>query len=546
MENEFDVIVLGTGLSESITAAALAKTGLKVAHIDPNVYYGADEATLTLDELVQWADAHTTSDLTQEHSQSIQYCVEYRSPDILPHSKQYSISLSPSIIPSVGPFISSLISSGVARYGSFKLLGPVSVYHHGQFKGVPQNKDSIFRDRTIPLIEKRRLMRFLIFASGEFENSSDLQGKESVPFDQFLCQSFSLGEDIARVITFALAYCDFYGETTLAALRRVRSCLRSTGRYGSSPFLVGYYGGSGEISQGFCRAAAVNGSVYILGRKISNIAVDELSSPGSHDQGTVPRYTVEIDGIPGPLRSSCLLSSPSHVPDCLRFQAGPASSDANAPSTSRHQVPAVARCIAIVDGSVILPHLNGSDDAPLGEGESDSFLVVFPPGSLNHGSMTSSVHVLTAGAGTMSAPSDKSMIFCTSINVYLYLSHFCGTGILYLSMPLHECGRSSKDLLHPYLTAILAGSAPLFQVFYTQNFPPAYDSSFLGVRPHFYVLPVLHPDIPQSVDHAAQHAESAFWYIMKALNPNFITEGVKGIWVNNDLADANNTDDWDW
>ncbi|KAF9242961.1 FAD/NAD(P)-binding domain-containing protein [Melanogaster broomeanus] len=511
MDNEFDVIVLGTGLSESITAAALAKAGLKVAHIDPNGYYGADEATLTLDELVQWADAHTTSDLAQDHDfRSVRYHVEYRSPDILPHSKQYSISLSPSVIPSVGPFISSLISSGVARYGSFKLLGPVSMYHNGQFKGVPQNKESIFQDRTIPLIEKRRLIAL----------------PDDVPFDQFLHQSFSLSEDIAQAVMFTLAYCNFPGEATLMALRRVRSCLRSTGRYGLSPFLVGYYGGSGEIAQGFCRAAAVNGSVYILGRRVSSIVVNASSSLGSHDQGTVHRYTIELDGIPDPLRSSCLLSSSSHVPDYLRSQVGSTPSDTNTACTSRHQILAVARCIAIVDGAMTPPCLNRSDDTSFGEAQSDSFLVVFPPGSVDHGSMTSSVHVLTAGAGTMSAPLDKT--------------------IVHLSMPLlQECGRSSMDLLQPYLTTMVAGSALLFQVFYMQYFPPTPDKPLLDVMPDFYVLPILQPDIPQSVDHAAQHAESAFWHIMQAANPNFSSDEVKGFWVTG-LATINDEDDLEW
>ncbi|KIK93847.1 hypothetical protein PAXRUDRAFT_144125 [Paxillus rubicundulus Ve08.2h10] len=519
--NEFDVIVLGTGLSESIAAAALAKAGLKVAHIDPNAYYGADEATLTLDELVQWADTHTTSDLTQGRpSKSVRYRVDYRSTNVLPHSKQYSISLCPSVIAAVGPFISSLTSSGVARYGSYKLLRPISIHHNGQFKGVPQNKESIFQDRTIPLIEKRRLVRFLMFASGEFEESPELQGKESIPFDQFLHRSFALGEDIAHVIMFALAFCSFSGESTLTALRRVRSSIRSMGRYGPSPFLVGYYGGSGEIAQGFCRAAAVNGSTYILGRKISNIAVSAPSSFPSDDQGTAPRYTVELDGIPGPLRASCLLSSPSHVPDCLQSQVGPI---LDAPSTRGRRVLAVARCIAIVDGA--LPRLVADDDALLGEGYSDSSLVVFPPGSLHDGSPTSSAHVLTAGAGTMSAPSDKS--------------------IVYLSMPLHECDGSSKDLLDPYLAAVLAGSAPLFQVFYMQYLPPSHAYPPVDVRSDFHVLPILQPDILQSVDHAAQDAERAFRCIMQAVHPNSAPEKVEEFWANHGPANSSDDDDFE-
>ena len=394
-----------------------------MAHVDPNPYYGADEATLTLDELVQWAEAHSTNPTEDP----VHYRVDYLSPNRPSHPKQYSISLSPTVIPSVGPFISSLISSGVARYGSYKLLGPMAIYRNGKFQSVPQNKESIFQDRSIPLIEKRRLMRFLVFASGEFEKSPELQGKEDTPFDHFLRGSFSLSEEISKVIMFSLASCNFsagemaiylfhasshsYLESTSAALRRVRSCLKSTGRYGASPFLVGYYGGSGEITQGFCRATAVNGGVYILGRKISNLMVNGPQEP--------ERFSVEIEDIPDPLRSSCVLSSTTCVPRCLRSRVNLISSDSATPGTAYFQVQAVARCVAIVDGTIVPPRLYGTDDIPPVEGQSDSFLVVFPPGSLDGGSLTSSVTLLTAGAGTMSAPSETSMTLIDQVNWYL-------------------------------------------------------------------------------------------------------------------------------
>lgn len=190
-------------------------------------------------------------------------------------------------------------------------------------------------------------------------------------------------------------------ESTLTALRRVRSCLRSSGRYGLSPFLVGYYGGSGEITQGFCRATAVNGGVYILGRKISNLVVHEAHEP--------ERFSIELEDIPDPLRSSCILSSATCVPRRLRSRVTAISSDFGPYGATRRQVHAVARCIAIVNGTLTPPH--GIDEVSSAEGQSDSFLVVFPPGSLDGGSLTSCVTLLTAGAGTMSTPSEKSMVF---------------------------------------------------------------------------------------------------------------------------------------
>lgn len=158
---------------------------------------------------------------TNPTEEPVHYRVDYLSPSRPSHPNQYSISLSPSVIPSVGPFISSVISSGVARYGSYKLLGPVAIYRNGKFQSVPQNKESIFQDRSIPLVEKRRLMRFLVFASGEFETSPELQGKEDTSFDYFLHESFGLTEDISRLVMFSLAGCNFSGgKTTIYFVRR--------------------------------------------------------------------------------------------------------------------------------------------------------------------------------------------------------------------------------------------------------------------------------------------------------------------------------------
>eukprot|EP00937_MAST-01D_sp_MAST-1D-sp2_P000562 g562.t1 len=50
----FDVIVLGTGITESILAGALCRVGRNVLHLDENGHYGADFATFTLREAIEW------------------------------------------------------------------------------------------------------------------------------------------------------------------------------------------------------------------------------------------------------------------------------------------------------------------------------------------------------------------------------------------------------------------------------------------------------------------------------------------------------------
>lgn len=50
LPSEFDVVVIGTGITESIVSAAAARLGHTVLHIDPRDYYGGKWATLNWNE----------------------------------------------------------------------------------------------------------------------------------------------------------------------------------------------------------------------------------------------------------------------------------------------------------------------------------------------------------------------------------------------------------------------------------------------------------------------------------------------------------------
>ena len=54
----FDVVIIGTGLSESIIAASLSRIGKKVLHIDRNDYYGGYWSTHSFDSLLNWAESY--------------------------------------------------------------------------------------------------------------------------------------------------------------------------------------------------------------------------------------------------------------------------------------------------------------------------------------------------------------------------------------------------------------------------------------------------------------------------------------------------------
>ncbi|XP_043913688.1 rab proteins geranylgeranyltransferase component A 1 [Protopterus annectens] len=56
LPTEFDVVILGTGLQESIIAAACSRIGQRVLHIDRKTYYAGDWASFTFSGLLSWIE----------------------------------------------------------------------------------------------------------------------------------------------------------------------------------------------------------------------------------------------------------------------------------------------------------------------------------------------------------------------------------------------------------------------------------------------------------------------------------------------------------
>ncbi|KAI0052654.1 FAD/NAD(P)-binding domain-containing protein [Auriscalpium vulgare] len=543
-DGNFDVLVLGTGLTESITAAALSKAGFKVVHLDVNPYYGADEASLTLDELARWADSRAHPDPADPNpspyllSQRETFKAIHRSLVIPEHARHYSVSLSPSLLTSVGPLITSLVSSGVSRYGGYRLLERVGIYDREVgIRSVPASKEDIFKSQEMTLLEKRRLMRFFMFASSDFEGVKELEGHEETGFVEYLQSVFSLRAQVSDAIAYALAFCSTAAEPTLPVLQRLRRYLRSSGRYGASPFLVGHYGGSGEIAQGFCRVSAVNGGVYILDRPIQSITPPHTqpiaSSPVSEKSlpGTAPisesKYTIMLKDVPEPLTADIIISSPSQLPPGLRDAAHLVSSTNDSPGES------FARCIAILDRPIPFPpppatpdvsssgdpaKPEGSSDRAASEGEEaakpvDTAVLVFPPSSLDGGSSTAAVHAFITGQGTMSAPQGKY--------------------ILYLSIAFSNSEKSPESQLKPYLDAILSlisssddgasTAEALFKVFYIQHPHQTPTLATTGAEAATALLiPSVSTALTETADASSVAAEAVFFKaveILKAKHP---------------------------
>ncbi|XP_061659494.1 rab proteins geranylgeranyltransferase component A 1 [Syngnathoides biaculeatus] len=81
LPSEFDVLIVGTGLTESVVAAACSRAGQKVLHLDTRSYYASKWASFTFNALLTWikerqeptesGDAHDWSSLLREGEEPI-------------------------------------------------------------------------------------------------------------------------------------------------------------------------------------------------------------------------------------------------------------------------------------------------------------------------------------------------------------------------------------------------------------------------------------------------------------------------------------------
>ena len=373
LPDEFDVIVVGTGLTESLLAAACARAGQRVLHLDSNDHYGSRCSSFGLKQMDAWlrgppvppddqsaAPAESTVPqpppriaVLTDAPTGVSFMPTGASAegvppaDMLAQSHRYNIDLTPQLLLCAGEMVGVLRSSGVASYLEFK---PVQAHLCGsssELQRVPCGKADIFQSASISLADKRHLMKFLqsclalqpqlapdaslplqalAAPDAPVEPAAGLEGS----FADFL-QRQRLSAPLCDVALYAILQLPrpistrHPGPAAAEGVRAVCAHLRSLGQFGPTAYLACYYGSS-ELPQGFCRLCAVWGGVYMLQQ--SAVELELESTPAGTP--TTPC---------SPHRCTAALTSPP-----LRLCASQASSALRRLSTAPAGAPGASGC----------------------------------------------------------------------------------------------------------------------------------------------------------------------------------------------------------
>lgn len=262
MDEEYDAIVLGTGLKECILSGLLSVSGKKVLHIDRNKYYGGESASITpLEEL--FSKFNLPSAQLDEYGRS----------------RDWNIDLIPKFLMANGQLVKLLIHTGVTRYLEFKSVEGSYVYKGGKIFKVPADEKEALVSNLMGMFEKRRFRNFLIFIQ-EFSMEDPKTWKDIDPNKTTTAQmyeKFGLDKDTADFTGHALAlYRDdeYLNRPCVETILKIKLYSDSLARYGKSPYLYPLYG-LGELPQGFARLSAIYGGTYMLDKPIDEIVLED-------------------------------------------------------------------------------------------------------------------------------------------------------------------------------------------------------------------------------------------------------------------------------
>ncbi|KAJ3120142.1 Rab proteins geranylgeranyltransferase component A [Physocladia obscura] len=412
-EDVYDVLIVGTGAAESILAAAFARIGQRVVHVDANTAYGDVGTALDAFQLREYlAEQHESTVLESDST-------AFDKSD----ARKCCFELLPKLIFASSPLITTMINCNVASYLEFRALESLHLFWNGAFDAVPGSKEDIFKNDSISLVEKRRLMKLLsnILDSRPAtadSNSEDgnlptevAQPAESAVLDEEADDLFvdvvkkvGLSEKSRATLFHAIGMFlnaeDAENDTLVfsrkvtkrQALAAIKQYLTSIGRFSASAFLSGVYGTASEISQAFCRVCAVNGGTYMLG--FTPIETSIINKGESGDP--IFRVSAKVEGLDDVTNFSCkwivVSSSSAH-----RFKSVFSKIAGNRLGSRLDK--RISRCICVLDSKI--------------PGIGEPGVIVIPPATHNN---TNGILAIQHSKNTLVCPSGKYILYLSSIS----------------------------------------------------------------------------------------------------------------------------------
>ncbi|XP_020242235.1 guanosine nucleotide diphosphate dissociation inhibitor At5g09550-like [Asparagus officinalis] len=276
MDEEYDVIVLGTGLKECILSGLLSVNGMKVLHMDRNDYYGGESTSLNLIQL--WK----------------RFRGDDKPPEHLGPSKEYNVDMVPKFMMANGALVRVLIHTNVTQYLNFKAVDGSFVY----------NKGKIYK---VPATDVEALKSFIYVQDYDENDPKSHEGLDlNTVTTREVISKYGLDDNTIDFVGHALALHNddsYLDRPAMDTVKRMKLYAESLSRFqGGSPYIYTLYG-LGELPQGFARLSAVYGGTYMLHKPECKVEFDESGKA----------YGVTSEGETAKCKK--VVCDPSYLPD---------------------------------------------------------------------------------------------------------------------------------------------------------------------------------------------------------------------------------------
>lgn len=293
MDNdEYDIIICGTGFTESILSGILSMEGKRVLHLERNKFYGGEGASLNLTGL--WDMFRNGENPPPQYG----------------HNREWNVDLIPKFIMASGKLVKMLLKTQVSYYLKWKGVEATYVYQYydgGIFSGgsssikkVPATPIEAMSSDLMSLQEKKRCKGFFEYVSSIDLNDINSWKGNNLKEMRFveLASKFKLQDNTIDFIGHAVALYtndDFHNTSAFMTVERIQLYMMSVGRFGSTPYIYPVYG-LGGIPEGFTRKSAVGGGVFMREQDIRGIIVSGGKFKSVHDGQKIAHAEILIAG----------------------------------------------------------------------------------------------------------------------------------------------------------------------------------------------------------------------------------------------------------
>ncbi|KAJ2356971.1 Rab GDP dissociation inhibitor alpha [Coemansia erecta] len=258
MDEEYDVIILGTGLTECMLSGILAVEGKKVLHIDRNDFYGGECASVNLAQLYE------------------RFRDGAEPPKELGASRDYLIDLIPKFLMTGEGLIKVLVYTNVVRYLEFSAIATSMVYNGGKIYKVPATPGEAMMNPLVGMLQKFKARSFFEFLQKWQTDAALARSFEGKTMADVYSEN-GLNEDTQEFIGHAMALhldekykAKPAADTCQRIIMYAGSAANAHQNERSSPYIYPQYG-LGDLPQAFARLSAVYAGTFMLDTPVDEV-----------------------------------------------------------------------------------------------------------------------------------------------------------------------------------------------------------------------------------------------------------------------------------